>query len=141
MLRVHSWWLILVMAGSLLTAPVFAQDDKKPEEKKTEERKPDDKKADEKKAEEKPAENKPAEGHKTKEVIIHLDNPCGVCVQPNTQHVFVTAVNGIFRYVRGNPHKIFLEIDRGMTPVVDVYGKGPMYNIGPLGCTMWAMIG
>jgi len=129
MVRVQQWWLCLAMAGSLLGAPAFAQDKK------------DDKPAaEEKKAEDKKPEDKPAEaaaGHKTKEVIIHLDNPCGVCVQPNTQNVFVTAVNGIFRYVRGTPHKIYLEIDRGAMPVKDVYGKGPMYDIGPLGCAMW----
>jgi hypothetical protein len=130
MLRMHSWWLCLVMAGSLLCSPGFApaQDEKKAE----------DKKADEKKAEDKPAEA-PA-GLKTKQVIEHLDNPCGVSVSSKTGHVFVAAVNGVFRYVpaaAGKSHQIFLEIDRGMTPVADVYGKGPMYNIGPLGATLW----
>jgi DNA-binding beta-propeller fold protein YncE len=127
MVRVHVWWLSLLIAGGLLGGLGFAQDEKKAE----------DKPAEEKKAEEKKADEKPAEGHKTKEVIVHLDNPSGVCVQPNTQHVFVVAANGVFRYVRGNPHKIYLEIDRGTNPVTDVYGKGPMYNIGPLGCAMW----
>jgi len=130
MVRMHLRWLGLVMAGLLLGVPGFAHAQ-------------DEKKADDKKAEKKKADEKPAEaptGHKTKQVIEHLDNPSGVCVSQKNGHVFVTAVNGIFRYVPAsgtNTHKIFLEIDRGMTPVADVYGKGPMYNVGPLGCALW----
>ena len=104
-----------------------------------------EKKAEEKpaaKAEEKPAE-KPAErpaeepaGPKTKEYVQHLDNPSGVCVHPTTGHVFITSRQGVYRLVLepGKSKKIYLEIEGFPT---DIYGKGPKYNIGPLGCTLW----
>ncbi len=62
-------------------------------------------------------------------VAKNLDNPTGVAVSPKTGHVFVASHAGVFRYdpASGN-----------VTPEIvgyptDVYGKGPMYNIGPLG--------
>lgn len=124
----------MVMAIGFPT--VFAQEadkkDEKPVEKKEE--KKDEKPAE--KPEEKPAEKaaeKPA-GPATKEAVKHLDNPSGVCVHPGTGHVFVTSRQGVFRYVAGKPGKIYLEVEGFPT---DVYGKGPKYNIGPLGCTLW----
>jgi DNA-binding beta-propeller fold protein YncE len=92
-------------------------------------------KAEEKKPEEKPADkpaDKPAE-LPTKLKVIHLDNPSGVAVHPGTGHVFATSRQGIFRYTP-TTNKIYLEVSEFPT---DEYGKGPKYNIGPLGCTLW----
>jgi sugar lactone lactonase YvrE len=65
-------------------------------------------------------------------LITGLDNPCGVAIQPGTGDVFV-ADSAAGRIVRYNP----TSAGRAL-PVVtdfgqDIYGKGPMYNIGPLG--------
>ena len=65
--------------------------------------------------------------------IIHLENPSGLAVHPGTGHLFVTSRQGVFRYVPST-RKIYLEVEGFPT---DVYGKGPKYNIGPLGCTLW----
>jgi DNA-binding beta-propeller fold protein YncE len=91
---------------------VFAQDAAKPEEKK---------------AEEKPLE------WPIKLAVNHLDNPSGVAVHPGTGNVFITSRQGVFRYVP-TTRKIYLEVEGFPT---DEYGKGPKYNIGPLGCTVW----
>ena len=79
-------------------------------------------------AAEKPAEPTP------KILVVHLNNPSGVTVHGGTGHVFVTSNQGVFRWVPTTPNKIYLEIEGYPT---DVYGKGPKYNIGPLGCTLW----
>jgi hypothetical protein len=65
-------------------------------------------------------------------LITGLDNPCGVAVQPNTGTLFVSD-SAAGRIIRFNPNSA-----SRATPVVtefgqDIYGKGPMYNIGPLG--------
>ncbi|MFT5527869.1 MAG: DNA-binding beta-propeller fold protein YncE, partial [Pirellulaceae bacterium] len=62
-------------------------------------------------------------------VVDGLNNPCGVAVQPNTGHVFV-ADSGAGRIIRIVDGKIE-EVVTGFPS--DIYGKGPMYNIGPLG--------
>ncbi len=90
-------------------------------------------KTEEKPAETKPAETKPAEPT-TKVLIVHLDNPSGVTVHPGTGHVFVSSRQGIFRWAPATPNKVYLEIEGFPT---DVYGKGPKYNIGPLGVSLW----
>ncbi len=111
--------------------PEAKPEDKKPEEKPAE-KKPEEKKPEEKKPEEKPAAEAPAP--KFTEEIVHLDNPSGVVVHGETGHVFVVSKQGVFRYAPGKPKKIWLEVDSYPT---DVYGKGPMYDIGPLGVTLW----
>ena len=114
-------WLAL-----LAFAPVaWSQETPKAEEKKVEETKVEEKKG------EVPAE-KPAEPA-TKITVIHLENPSGVTVHPGTGHVFITSRQGVFRYVPST-RKIYLEVHEFPT---DEYGKGPKYNIGPLGCTLW----
>ncbi len=149
MQRMEQWWLRLVTAGLLTCGvtglPVFAQDAaEKPaaEEKPAEEKPAADKPAEDKPAEEKPAE-KPAEpapaaeappAPKFSEEIVHLDNPSGVTVHGETGHVFVVSKQGVFRYGPGKPKKIWLEVDSFPT---DKYGKGPIYDIGPLGVTLW----
>ena len=158
MVNLQRWCLGLLMmgvlTGSTLVMSVRAQDqtekkeeakaeEPKKEEPKKEEAKPEEKKADApaEKKEDKPAE-KPAEkpateapaGPKFRESIIHLDNPSGVCVHPVTGHLFVSSRQGIFRLAPGKPPKIYLEVTGFPT---DIYGKGPMYNIGPLGVSLW----
>jgi len=65
-------------------------------------------------------------------VLEGLDNPCGVAVQPGTGHVFVSdsAALRVMRYVTGDSSRPEAAIT-GFPK--DVYGKGPMYDIGPLG--------
>ncbi|GIX04835.1 MAG: hypothetical protein KatS3mg114_0704 [Planctomycetaceae bacterium] len=76
-----------------------------------------------------------AQGVKSKIAVIHLDNPTGVAVNAaGNGHVFIVSKQGVFRYVPGSPAKIYLEV-KGFGS--DVYGKGPMYDIGPLGVTLW----
>ncbi len=106
--------------------------DVKPEQAKPEETKP----AETKPAETKPAEAKPAEAPaapKTVELVEHLDNPTGVAIHGGNGHVFIVSKQGVFRLVQGKPHKIFLEVEGFPT---DVYGKGPKYDIGPLGVAL-----
>lgn len=121
---------------TLMGVNSFAQDAEKKEEKPAEkpaakaEEKPAEKPAE--KPEEKPAEQ--PTGPKTTISVVHLDNPSGVAIHPGTGHVFATSRQGVFRFVPGKPGKIYLEVEGFPT---DIYGKGPKYNIGPLGCTLW----
>ena len=62
-------------------------------------------------------------------VLSGLDNPSGVCVQAGTNHLFLAARDGVHR-VDASAKKAFPEITGYPT---DIYGKGPKYNIGPLG--------
>lgn len=69
------------------------------------------------------------DGLKVETVVSELDNPSGLAVQPETGVVFV-ADSGALRIVK--------IVDGKAEPVItdfpkDVYGKGPMYNVGPLG--------
>ncbi len=65
-------------------------------------------------------------------VIAGLLNPSGVAVQPGSGHLFI-ADSGALRILRLDPaaadkaHSVI----KGFTK--DIYGKGPMYDIGPLG--------
>ncbi len=67
-------------------------------------------------------------------VVTNLESPCGIAIQPSTGHVFVASRYGVYRYIPapGNDHKAPIEI-AGYPDPIDVYGKGPKYNIGPLG--------
>jgi hypothetical protein len=65
-------------------------------------------------------------------LLSGLDNPCGVAVQPGTGHVFVSD-SGAGKIVRIDPAKEGKPEDVITDFPQDVYGKGPMYNIGPLG--------
>jgi glucose/arabinose dehydrogenase len=59
-----------------------------------------------------------------------FENPSGIAIQPKTGDVFVSERKGVFRLSGDkHPHKT-AEIDHYST---DIYGKGPMYDIGPLG--------
>lgn len=69
----------------------------------------------------------------TKTVLISgLDNPCGVAIQPGTGDLFVSdsAAGRVVRFNPGSAGKAFPVIEEFGQ---DIYGKGPMYNIGPLG--------
>lgn len=145
----------------LLACPVYAQDaepektpaaepEKKPaaEPEKTPDAEPEKKPAAD--AEKKPnaePEKKPAAdaekpnaeatAGKTPDVTVEtvlegLDNPCGIAVQPETGHIFVSDSAGL-RIVKFDPAK-----PGEMTDVItgfpeSTYGKGPIYKIGPLG--------
>lgn len=126
--------LAAAAAGWFAAGSSFAQDppaDKK-EEKPAADAKPDDKPADaaaEQKPEEKPAAEQAAAGPQAVTLVTNLENPTGIAVHAKTGHVFVASKYGIYRY-DPKGHAVTLEIS-GYP--VDIYGKGPMYDIGPLG--------
>lgn len=67
---------------------------------------------------------------KTTVVADGIDNPSGLAVQQSTGDIFVAARPGVYRLVLGE--KPALQPEVGSFPT-DIYGKGPKYNIGPLG--------
>jgi DNA-binding beta-propeller fold protein YncE len=109
-----------VAAVCFAAGPAFAQD-------KPAEQKPEEKPA-EQKPEEKPAEQKPA-GPEAVTLVTNLENPSGLAIHGKTGHVFAASKYGVYRY-DPKGHAVTLEISGYPT---DVYGKGPMYDIGPLG--------
>lgn len=136
--------LAAVAAGAFTAGPAFAQDpaaEQKKEDQPAAEQKPEDKPADapaEQKPEEKPAEQKPEEkpadaaaaaGPEAVTLVTNLENPTGLAVHAKTGHVFVASKFGVYRY-DPKGHGVTLEIS-GYP--VDIYGKGPMYDLGPLG--------
>jgi hypothetical protein len=70
-----------------------------------------------------------ADEAKVETVLGGLSNPCGVAVQPETGHVFVadSAAGRVIRVVNGKAEDVITGFPK------DVYGKGPFYDIGPLG--------
>jgi len=73
----------------------------------------------------------PAAGGPTVETLASgLKNPCGVAVQPDTGNVFVAVADAVMRYDAKAQWKASPAITGFKT---DIYGKGPMYDIGPLG--------
>ena len=62
-------------------------------------------------------------------VLDGLDNPSGVAIQPETGHIFVSdsGAGRVIRIVDGKAQDVIVGFK------TDIYGKGPMYNIGPLG--------
>src|SRR6478752_7685043 len=70
-----------------------------------------------------------AQSAKVEEVVGGLSNPCGVAVQPGTGQAYLSdSANG--RVCRVNGGKLE-DVITGSPK--DVYGKGPFYDIGPLG--------
>jgi len=67
--------------------------------------------------------------HHISTVVDSLDNPAGIAIQPDTGHLFVSdsGASRVIRFVEGKVQEVITDFP------VDVYGKGPMYNIGPLG--------
>ena len=117
-------------SGLLLPLDAFAQDEKKPEAaaEKTEEKSKTEEKAEAKPEEAKPAEAKPGE-MKGRVILADLDNPTGIAIQPESGTVFVSnsGASQIVKVVNGKAEPVVTDFP------VDVYGKGPKYNIGPLG--------
>lgn len=70
-----------------------------------------------------------AQDAKVETVVSGLNNPCGIAIQPETGHVFV-ADSGAGRVVRIVDGKIE-DVIKGSPK--DIYGKGPMYDVGPMG--------
>ncbi len=66
---------------------------------------------------------------KTETVVSGLNNPCGVAIQPETGVVFVSdsGAGRVVRVVDGKSEDVITGFPK------DVYGKGPKYDIGPLG--------
>jgi len=62
-------------------------------------------------------------------VLDNLNNPCAVAIQPETGHLFVSEAGAgrIIRVVDGKLEAVITDFPK------DVYGKGPKYDIGPLG--------
>ncbi len=70
--------------------------------------------------------------HHIETLVSGLTNPCGIAVQPETGMLYISD--------SGNSQVLRFSGEAGSpaTPVItgfgkDVYGKGPMYDIGPLG--------
>jgi hypothetical protein len=70
-----------------------------------------------------------AQEAKVETVVGGLSNPCGVAVQPETGHVFLSdsALGRVVRVVDGKLEDVITGFPK------DVFGKGPFYDIGPLG--------
>lgn len=72
-------------------------------------------------------------GVTAKPLVTNLLSPCGLAIHEGTGHVFIANRHGVYRYLPNESDRskrIVIEIH---TPKNDVYGKGPMYDIGPLG--------
>ncbi|MBX3437064.1 MAG: hypothetical protein KF861_06210 [Planctomycetaceae bacterium] len=61
-----------------------------------------------------------------------LENPTGVAIQPGTGDVFVAERPGIVRFTIRNNGDVKRTVEISKFPT-DQYGKGPIYDIGPLG--------
>lgn len=62
-----------------------------------------------------------------------LSNPSGIAIRPDSPDVYVATQKGVLHFVpgrRGEQSELHTEIGGYAT---DIYGKGPMYDIGPLG--------
>jgi len=69
-------------------------------------------------------------------VAQNLDNPSGIAVHGETGHIFVAERRGILRLFKEEGKKGYsrkFEVNKYPT---DIYGKGPMYDIGPLGVAL-----
>ena len=128
--------LASALAVSVVGLPcgAFAQEEKKPDqpEVKTEEKAEvkADAAADSKPAEKSPDASADKSGEmKGRVVLSDLDNPAGIAIQPETGVVFVanSGASQIVKVVGGKAEPVVTDFP------VDVYGKGPKYNIGPLG--------
>ena len=67
----------------------------------------------------------------TKDVFIALDNPSGVAFQPETGLMYVSdsgAGRVLMADLKARTRGVVVDGFK-----LDIYGKGPMYNIGPLG--------
>lgn len=119
MLRASIFFLFFAAAAA---TPLFAETPKEGEKKEPEKKEP-----------EKKEEAAAPKTNEPETVVTNLESPSGLAIHPTTGHVFVASRYGVYRYIPdpgGNKHSAPIEI-AGYE--VDIYGKGPMYNIGPLG--------
>ncbi len=80
------------------------------------------------------------EYERMKEIIINLHNPCGLAVQPETGDVYISdsAASRILRYGKQLNNSDLHEVTEVITGFPkDVYGTGPMYDVGPMGLLFW----
>jgi hypothetical protein len=131
-------FLLLCSLAAWIVLPVSAQEKTKTEEpKKTQEPKKttEPKKTDKEPSKEKEPAKTPAKPQLQLE-IVNLNNPCGVAVQPLTGDVFISD-SGNLRILRYDPNLKPRTRDAIRQEITgfskDVYGKGPKYDIGPLG--------
>ena len=73
------------------------------------------------------------EAPQTTVIATGIDNPSGLALQGSTGDLFVAARSGVHRLTVGEKPVLTPEIAGFGT---DIYGKGPKYNIGPLGCAL-----
>lgn len=73
--------------------------------------------------------NSNADDVKPETVVDGLNNPCGVAIHPKTGAIYVSdsGAGKICRIENGKAVPVITDFP------IDVYGKGPKYNIGPLG--------
>jgi hypothetical protein len=112
-MKLHSLFASTLLLA-LLTSLSYAQEEKKEEEKKEE------------------AAPKTIMVESQEVVLPGLNNPAGIAIQPETGLLFVSD-SGAGRIVKFNPASAGTSEDVVTGFKTDVYGKGPMYNIGPLG--------
>lgn len=63
----------------------------------------------------------------------NLDNPTGIAIHPRTGHIFVADRSGVTRFYRVEGQRRRQRAAEITGFATDIYGKGPMYDIGPLG--------
>jgi DNA-binding beta-propeller fold protein YncE len=63
----------------------------------------------------------------------NLDNPSGIAIHPRTGHIFVADRTGVHRFYRVEGERRRQQKTEITGFPTDIYGKGPMYDIGPLG--------
>lgn len=66
-------------------------------------------------------------------VARNLDNPTGIAIHPRTGHIFVADRAGVHRVYRVEGERRRQQASEITGFPTDIYGKGPMYDIGPLG--------
>jgi len=125
---------VLALSLAVLAAAQEKTKTKEPEAKKTAKPKRTDATKTEKEKETSKEKSALAGKPQLRPEVTNLYNPCGVAIQPNTGDVFI-ADSGNLRILRYQANlKPRPKIAEEITDFAkDVYGKGPMYDIGPLG--------
>ena len=66
-----------------------------------------------------------------------FDNPTGIAIHPETRHIFVADRTGVTRLARERRQEGQRPQLKRVAEITgfpsDIYGKGPMFDIGPLG--------
>ncbi len=66
-------------------------------------------------------------------VLGNFDNPSGIAIHPETGNIFIAEHRGVYRLYRGEEMRRLQRSREVAQFPTDIYGKGPMYDIGPLG--------